>query len=56
MEGAILCLKTFLLIKPIPSLPNHFPFHGGTFVENSTKFESWDENSNSFTTCAWIPP
>lgn len=37
MEEAFPCLKIFLLKSPVPSLPDNFPFHGETFVENSTK-------------------
>lgn len=35
MEEAFPCLKIFVLKNAIPSLPNHFPFHGETQVENS---------------------
>lgn len=37
MEEAFPCLEIVLLKNPVPSLPNHFPFHGEAFVENSTK-------------------
>lgn len=43
MEEAFSCLKIFLPKNPIPSLPNHFPFHGETFVENAESPMSQDK-------------